>query len=720
MTTYEHIYLGHDNVITLCLTADDEVVDISNTTRATAQFGSVYIDSDTSLSAFDWSEGEEGILHLTFGEETILTGSYKVVITLYDLVNPDGIVWDNFRCTVVGEDAVPIPPTDPPILISQGGTGQSTALNAFNALKQIATETYTGVAELATTDECVTGTDTQRVVTPAGLTAKISSVAPDRTYYVSQSFTADGDLHRFDTIQGAIDHVMAASWYGDLSDTNQALIFVGPGLYTEQIHSAMYIVIAGYVSGVDPLTMYPVPTLYNTGADAAHYPLRSDEDEKFYMVGINIETDPGGVIGKLPYGGFSNCSFQNGHFVERNSTSVTIMSECVFNGSAYGGFNLEGTDLAGYRNIILRGDCNIGFRSTSVFASSHVEWANLKMTNVDIEGNLEVGGDWDWRSSKCYTYRLDARNRLSTTGEVKIFDSGILNGLHFVSAPLIFEMTNSAFEGISDCQIPDGEPDITSDIPIVDATYSGNTQCNGLCGCVQITNPEKHVGGSRQDRYFNLQHAINSIPSGETATVRVWEDLTDLPEITLPNANTNIKIKGQKAYSLSFTGDIVEIGADRIFGFNDIVQLVGGKIELNGTSNEIGFESCQYINAYLKITNGAFAIIYKSSIFGPTGHPAIEIDTVTPIVVVGYSRVQGATGEPAVEFSVEADDKFKAKFSSFVHGDKTNICPLSNISGAAINIAVYLCGVNKLWSSPTVFYNTISKAGIIDDTEINF
>ena len=174
MTT-ETIYLGHDNIIDLLLTADGEVVDISATTRATAQFGGIYIDSDTSLSAFDWSEGEDGILHLTFGKETILTGTYKVVITLYDPVNPDGVVWDYFRCEVVGEDAVPIPDTPPPILISQGGTGQNTALNAFNALKQMATDTYTGVVELATDAETVTGTDAVRATTPAGITARLES-----------------------------------------------------------------------------------------------------------------------------------------------------------------------------------------------------------------------------------------------------------------------------------------------------------------------------------------------------------------------------------------------------------------------------------------------------------------------------------------------------------------------------------------------------------------
>jgi len=49
------------------------------------------------------------------------------------------------------------------LAIADGGTGQSTAPNAFNALKQDATASATGVVELATAAEVATGTDTARV-----------------------------------------------------------------------------------------------------------------------------------------------------------------------------------------------------------------------------------------------------------------------------------------------------------------------------------------------------------------------------------------------------------------------------------------------------------------------------------------------------------------------------------------------------------------------------
>lgn len=53
------------------------------------------------------------------------------------------------------------------VAIADGGTGASTAAAAFAALKQAASDTATGVVELANAAEMEAGTDTLRVVTPA-------------------------------------------------------------------------------------------------------------------------------------------------------------------------------------------------------------------------------------------------------------------------------------------------------------------------------------------------------------------------------------------------------------------------------------------------------------------------------------------------------------------------------------------------------------------------
>lgn len=57
------------------------------------------------------------------------------------------------------------------IPVANGGTGATTAATAFTALKQAATDTTSGVVELATAVETQTGTDAVKAVTPAGFAA---------------------------------------------------------------------------------------------------------------------------------------------------------------------------------------------------------------------------------------------------------------------------------------------------------------------------------------------------------------------------------------------------------------------------------------------------------------------------------------------------------------------------------------------------------------------
>lgn len=57
--------------------------------------------------------------------------------------------------------------------IANGGTGATTAAAAFTAIKQAATDTATGVVELATDAEAQAGTDATRAVTPDNLGAVV-------------------------------------------------------------------------------------------------------------------------------------------------------------------------------------------------------------------------------------------------------------------------------------------------------------------------------------------------------------------------------------------------------------------------------------------------------------------------------------------------------------------------------------------------------------------
>lgn len=65
------------------------------------------------------------------------------------------------------------------------------AATAFATIKQAATDSATGVVELATDVEVETGTDTARAVTPAGLTAKEATVAEWRANTSDRILTTD-------------------------------------------------------------------------------------------------------------------------------------------------------------------------------------------------------------------------------------------------------------------------------------------------------------------------------------------------------------------------------------------------------------------------------------------------------------------------------------------------------------------------------------------------
>ncbi|GAG05541.1 unnamed protein product, partial [marine sediment metagenome] len=62
------------------------------------------------------------------------------------------------------------------LAVANGGTGATTAVNAFTALKQDATESTTGVVELATNAEAAAFTDKTRAVTPESLGYALAGV----------------------------------------------------------------------------------------------------------------------------------------------------------------------------------------------------------------------------------------------------------------------------------------------------------------------------------------------------------------------------------------------------------------------------------------------------------------------------------------------------------------------------------------------------------------
>ena len=540
--------------------------------------------------------------------------------------------------------------------------------------------------------------------------------------FVSLNYVDDVYTHQFSTIQAAIDWAYAE--YGAVTDfANPVVIKIEPGIYTEQIHSYAGYYLVGEISGWYSVRGRPPPTLYNTGADAAHWPLRSHDGDIYQMIGMNIQTPwaADGVIGKLAPGDFMNCFFKNVHFIDRTEAGSGYMSfrGCTSNGSTYGGFNLTGTNLDSTGWLALT-NCHLS--GTPTFSSTHTTDSTVAFTNTFVNGHLVVSGDWNFYTALggCNSWGEAARHSFDTTGKVKIYGGSCVNGIHFTSAPSTLEISGLTFSSLEDNQIPVGEADITADVDVTADVYIVNIPHNGISGKIKTPSKKKYVGSYTADAYLSIQDAIDSIPVSGEGVIELTEDLTNLSELTMTGAKS-VTIDGGRAWSLSFATDIIELGLNQKLILSKMENISGGVIEINGNSAKFHLHSCNHdFNFSILLTSGVGASVYisASNYVAPTGLSALQVNSADPDITIESSKLLGATGQPAVEFTVEADDKLKAKFSTFIHGDGGGNSPLSS-TAADSNIAMYACGLNASWT-PTHFTNTIGSAGNITDPQIDF
>lgn len=118
-----------------------------------------------------------GALTLTHSATLVLPGAANITTAAGDcaIVVPNGSPVTGWRVAAyerASGQAIAAPSSFPAsgltgtVAIANGGTGQSTAADAFNAIKQSATETASGVVELATAAEAQSLTDATRSITP--------------------------------------------------------------------------------------------------------------------------------------------------------------------------------------------------------------------------------------------------------------------------------------------------------------------------------------------------------------------------------------------------------------------------------------------------------------------------------------------------------------------------------------------------------------------------
>jgi hypothetical protein len=97
------------------------------------------------------------------------TGFSFSTITSSGTIAVDGVLEDLDTLGAPGSDGQFIVATGAGVFAYESGA------TAFTSIKQDATTSATGVSELATDAETITGTDTSKVVTPAGIQAKVAS-----------------------------------------------------------------------------------------------------------------------------------------------------------------------------------------------------------------------------------------------------------------------------------------------------------------------------------------------------------------------------------------------------------------------------------------------------------------------------------------------------------------------------------------------------------------
>jgi hypothetical protein len=90
----EVLWIGRDNTIDVLLKTNGVAQDLSEVTHMALVFSGVTFTSVGRSTWFDWASGTTGQLSLALGGVTgVSPGVYDVRLIVYDVSNPDGVMW---------------------------------------------------------------------------------------------------------------------------------------------------------------------------------------------------------------------------------------------------------------------------------------------------------------------------------------------------------------------------------------------------------------------------------------------------------------------------------------------------------------------------------------------------------------------------------------------------------------------------------------------------
>jgi len=545
------------------------------------------------------------------------------------------------------------------------------------------------------------------------------SIQEDNILYVSKNGD-DSNNGTFSDPFLTIGHAntVAISMLNPVVDCDESvLIRVSPGIYTEHLtesHQRIYIDGGFY----DFENWAHGTVIYNTGADAAHYPI--DIDCGLNLIGIRVVVDSGGIYGKLPNKALcSVCGFEGGYFITNNSDTSQLsayFNQCLFDGDA---FKLEGTSNRKY--FIAFRDSDIFGGTETIFSSTGTGERQIKLENTKIGHLLTVAGKWSTQMQWGEFYNT-GRITFNTDGFIDLFSSIIRNGVHFYKdSPLTKRCVNCLFK-----DTPTGEGDMTADASIEFIEYTGNHQHNGIDGEIITVSKIKNVGGG-QNHYRDIHEALKG--SKLTDTIINLEGDVEISEPLVINANISVQIDGNKKWKLTSTHatTLCTLGANQELSFVNMRQVVGGKqVVINGNGASLSVISCgQYTDANeinIVITSGdisSYVYLVKSDVKGTSG-PAISDSDTDVWLLIDRSFLKGATNHPAILFTVAAHNRLRLKNSTILHGGGTATVPMENTSGTKISdVSVYGTAMNANFPTSD-FSNSISNPSNVVDGGIDF
>ena len=524
----------------------------------------------------------------------------------------------------------------------------------------------------------------------------------------------------FLTIEYANNYAIAnkPAWPG------RGVVKVSPGIYTEHLTQSHYrIYIVGGTRTPDEKELDV--TIRNLGDCPENYPLGTTHG--LNLIGINVTTSDTdnefieGIAGELMSSStFSYCNFMSNYFVEQVNPRSLYM-QFTFCHFQYGkAFDLSGT--IDYHRGLSFGNCTI--EGEAVFSSSGDGTKEIKLANSFITDEVNISGDWSllMQHSEMHT---NAEIIFDTDGFVDIFSSIIINGIHFITdTPQTKKLVNCLFR-----DIPEGQGDVTADVSVAFIEYSGNHQCNGIDGEIITVSKIKNVGGG-QNVYRNIHEALRGSTLQDTIINLEGDVDVEIP-LTIP-PNVDIQIDGNSKWSLhsTATANLAELGNNQKLSFVNMRRITGGKKAIvNGDGATLNFISCgrvtdiNYVNVEMNAGNSSSSVgIVNTSLQG-TGAPAIKITDVDVACNIDKSFIKGASGYAAIEWTVDASNKFRGKYTTIIHGSLTGVSPLLNSvpsPGADIDISLYNSAINHPFPTADFTNNVKAQPNISVDPDIDY